>query len=263
MLRVAVLLLSVLAGLWASGPARADDETLIAHFRQRPPEMVLDGERMYGPLKDILEEAVDTLGYRLDWRYTPFARSKMELEHGFVDLVPRVFRTTGREAYIHFLGPIGYQRKDILFLVRKGREGSISRYEDLRDKMIAVKRGTYYFDRFNDDETLSKVLVVDDLQIVQHFAHNRVDVAIIVDRPAIEEALKQQGVRNYAFADYIYANIIGNYYGMSKKTPHAPLHQRLSEILVEMRDSGRVGEIYRAHGVVPPKSSPEAAMEGP
>lgn len=48
-------------------------QTLTADFRHRPPEMVLDEatNSMTGPLKDIVEQATQKLGYSIEWRSRP------------------------------------------------------------------------------------------------------------------------------------------------------------------------------------------------
>lgn len=49
-------------------------QTLTADFRHRPPEMVLDEatNSMTGPLKDIVEQATQKLGYSIEWRSRGF-----------------------------------------------------------------------------------------------------------------------------------------------------------------------------------------------
>ena len=112
---------------------------LQADFRHRPPEMIIEDGRLLGPLKEILEEAAGISGYTIEWRTAPFKVSLQGLRTGQVDIVPRTIRNNEREEFIDFLGPIKEQKKDILFIVPKGKEESIRVYEDLYNLSVGVK----------------------------------------------------------------------------------------------------------------------------
>ena len=230
----------------------AEDRTLKADFRHRPPEMVVDGENLSGPLKDIIDEAAKIVGYQIKWKNVPWPRSVVNFKQGNVDILPRILRNKEREAFTYYLGPIGYQQKDILFLVRKGQENLLNSYEDLCKVQVGVKRGAAYFDKFNHDQKINKYLSYDDKNMSKMFAANRLDTMIILDKAAIETAFEKIGFTNYSYANYKYVQRIGNYYGLSKKSPHAQVYQKLNEVLLEMTKSGRVAEIYKKHNVVPP-----------
>ncbi len=237
-----------------AGTVLAEDSSLRADYRQRPPEMVIDEKtgRFSGPLIDILEEAARKIGHRIKWRKAPFQRNYKELKLGLVDVVPRVILTEERKAFVAYLGPIGYQRKDIVFLVRKGREGLLKLYDDLHKIRVGTKRDTAYFKQFNEDKDINKILSLDDKNMAKMFAANRFDTMIILDVSAIEEALKDINFSDYSYANYRYVQKIGNYYGMSKKSPRIGLYEKLNAALLGLARSGRVKEIYDNYRVVPP-----------
>lgn len=247
-----LLIVWLLAGFLGVATA-ADNQVLIADFRPRPPEMVVaEGERISGPLRDILEEAVTRHGYSVQWRVVPFPQSMHSLETGQVDLVPRVVHTKEREAIIHFLGPIGFQDKDIHFLVRKGQEGRIRSYEDLKSLVVGVKLKTAYFDPFDNDPAIQKTTSSDDHSLARMFVGGRFETVALLDRQAMEGVLTWLGFKDYAFAEYRFRQRIGNFYGMSAKSSHAALAPQLNATLAEMVSSGRVAAIYRIHNVDPP-----------
>lgn len=243
----------VLLGAGLAGGAVAEEKLLKADYRPRPPEMIVgEGENISGPLKDILDEAVARHGYRVEWRVVPFPKSLHDLEVGQVDIVPRVIRTLERDVFVQFLGPIGYQEKDIYFLVHKGQEGSIRTYEDLRSVVVGVKLKTAYFDPFDGDATIRKEASSDDSSLARMFIGGRFEAIAMLDRPAMEGVLAGLGFKDYAFADYHFQQKIGNFYGMSKKSPYAALFPDLNATLAEMSASGRVTELYKIHHVEPP-----------
>ncbi|MBF0134507.1 MAG: ABC transporter substrate-binding protein [Magnetococcales bacterium] len=237
--------------------AAAEEKLLKADYRPRPPEMIVgEGEQISGPLKDILDEAAARNGFRVEWHVVPFPKSLHDLEVGSVDLVPRVIRTTDRENFVQFLGPIGYQDKDIHFLVHKGQESRIRVYEDLHSLVVGVKLKTAYFDPFDGDKAIRKETSSDDSSLARMFIGGRFETIALLDRPAMEGVLAGLDFKDYAFADYHFHQKIGNFYGMSKKSPHAASFPALNATLAEMSASGRVTELYKIHSVDPPILNP-------
>ncbi len=216
--------------------------------------MIIDGktERFSGPLIDILNEAARKIGYRVKWRKAPFQRSYNALQQGRVDVVPRVILTEKRKAFVAYLGPIGYQIKNIVFLVRKGQEDLINTYHDLKNLSVGTKRDRAYFKQFNEDKGLNKVLSLDDRNMAKMFVAKRFDTMIILDLKSIEKALKDINFTNYSYANYKYLPKIGNYYGMSKKSPKIGQYKILNAALLELAQSGRVKEIYENYRITPP-----------
>jgi len=230
----------------------AQDNILRADFRQRPPEMIINGDKKLGPLKDILEIAAKKIGYSVNWRNAPFPRSLSDLKDGKIDILPRTVKTQKREKFVNYLGPIGYQDKTILFLVKKGYEDMIQSYSDLRSLKIAVKRKTAYFKQFNEDNSLDKEESMDDDNMVQMFDRGRFDTMAVLDVASLELALKKYHITNYTYAKYKFSQRKGNYYGMSKNSKHNKLYTSLNEILLNMAKTGEVSKIYKLHGIKPP-----------
>jgi polar amino acid transport system substrate-binding protein len=242
--------------LAASSYTNAEEKVLRASFRSRPPEMLIDEKTkaLSGPLKDILDEAAAKIGYQVSWSEVPFARSiAYELENGNgSDVVPRVHYTQERTRFIEFLGPIGYQQKDVVFLVKKGKENSINTYEDLRKMSVGVKRGSFFFEEFYVDKQIRKIDGLDDKNMVMMFDVGRFDTMIVLDKEALEQELKNHHISDYSFANYKYTQKIGNYYAMSKKSKLIRLAPQLQNALMEMLAGGRINAIYTQYNLLPP-----------
>jgi polar amino acid transport system substrate-binding protein len=252
MTKVTVLLSVLLSLLFIYNSLQAEDNVLQADFRHRPPEMIVEGKKMWGPLKDILEEAAKKIEYRIKWRIAPFARSLGDLKKGVSDILPRTVRTEEREVFVNYLGPIGYQQKDILFLVKKGKEDLINRYEDLKGLSIAVKRKTAYFKRFDKETTFNKIETKGDDIMAKMFQKGRFDTMAVLDRVSLEKAMGKYNITNYSYANYRHIQRNGNYYGMSKTSINAGIYEQLNEILMNMAKSGKVTEIYMKYELEPP-----------
>lgn len=244
----------ILIGCFFSGLLWAEAKVLYADYRHRPPEMVrvVKTNTFYGPLRDILEEAAGKIGYTISWRFAPFPRSLEDLKHGRIDIIPRTIKAKEREPYVLYLGPIGYQQKDIHFLVTKGMESSINSYDDLYQFRIGVKRRTAYFPKFDKDGQIRKVVALDDKNMAEMIVKNRFSVMIILDTDAIESALAKLDYSNYAYANYKYVQKIGNYYGMSKKSINTDKFKLLNSAIKEMVVEGRVTYFYEKYNIDAP-----------
>lgn len=230
----------------------AENRILQADIRHRPPQMVIEHNVSSGPLKDLLDEAAENIGYKIKWRIAPFARSLKDLQNGRIDIVPRLIKTEPRQEFIDYLGPIGLQQKDILFLVRKGHEDKIQHYDDLYNYEIGVKRDTAYFEQFNNDLKLNKNLLLDDKNMSSMFAANRFNVMIVLDKDSIEHAFKKIGFTDYAYAEYKHKQNIGIFYGFSKLSPDKKIAVALEQSLLELSHSGRIKQIYLDHKLSAP-----------
>ena len=238
-------------------PASHAELLLRADYRERPPEMQALDNEPNGPLIAILDTAAKRIDARIEWRYAPFVRSLEDLKSGRIDLLPRVLFTDERKAYVYYLPAIGIQRKSIRFIVKPGREASLRSYADLREGVIGAKRGTAYFDEFDGDGLISKVLATDDHLLARMFRAGRLDAVAVLDREAIEAQFRKIGFSDYRYADYRYDQSIGNYYGASLRLYRGQkqaIYDRLAHELRRMRESGEIAAIYRRYGVAPPST---------
>jgi polar amino acid transport system substrate-binding protein len=231
----------------------AGEYMLVADYRQRPPEMIIDEQTgdFSGPLIDILNMAAAEVGLTVKWQQNYFKRSYSRLIRGNVDIVPRVIIKKERKQFVKFFDPIGYQQKNIVFIVKKGKESLLTKYEDLYKITVGVKKGTAYFKRFDSDARINKKMSVDDKNMSMMFAANRFDAMIILDMQAFEKALKDIGFDNYALANYKHVQVISNQYAMSKKSPKIDMFDKINQAFNNLVKNDKVRECYQKYNLVP------------
>jgi len=234
--------------------AIAEDIVIKADCRQRPPEMLYNKKtrECSGPLIDILNQAVKEAGAKIKWARRPFQKSYTLLKRGKIDILPRVIKTKERQEDAKFFSAIGYQIKDIVFAVKKGHENDIQKFEDLQKYRICTKRGTAYFDQYNDNRTIYKVNCVDDADLTRKFSRGRCDAAIILDVKSFEKVMKLTKEDDFAYAKYLYSNKIGNHFAMSLKSKHLLLFDKIDNTLKKMNDSDEITKIYQKYNLTPP-----------
>ncbi len=233
-----------------ASPSSSLADTVTAHARPRPPELVVENGAVSGPLKDVLDEAAGKIGITLAWENVPFARSVQDMQSGRDVIVPRVRRTPDREPYVLFLGPIAIQKRNVLFLAPKGKT-TVGKYEDLAGLTVGIKRGTAYFDRFDADKSLKKVEASDDGNLVNMLLAGRFDLIATVDKPALDATLKAQNVTDVAYVPYQQAIDGENLYGIGKSSALAKRAPDLDAALKAMAANGRVREIYGIYKLNP------------
>jgi polar amino acid transport system substrate-binding protein len=195
--------------------------------------------------------AAAEVGLTVKWQQNYFKRSYSRLIRGNVDIVPRVIKKKDRKQYVKYFDPIGYQQKNIVFIVKKGKEALIEKYEDLYKITIGVKKGTAYFKRFDSDARINKKLSVDDKNMSMMFAANRFDAMIILDMSAFEKALKDIKFDNYSLANYKYVQVIANQYAMSKKSPKIEMFDKINQAFRNLVKNDKVQECYLKYNLEP------------
>ena len=136
--------------------------------------------------------------------------------------------------------------------MKRGKEDTLKSYDDLLHLAVGAKRGTAYFEPFNKDTSIKRFEAPDDENLAKMFDANRVEVLIVLDRPAIEKVLKELNIVGYAWTPYKEPVQLGIYFGMSRASRHIAMAETLSNTLKAMAKSGRVNDIYAAHNVPPP-----------
>jgi len=236
-----------------SASVNAGEFMFEADYRQRPPEMVIDEHTgdFLGPLIDILNMAAAEIGMTVKWQQNYFKRSYSRLIRGSVDIVPRVLYNEERKQFVKYFDPIGYQQKNIVFIVNKGKEALIEKYDDLYKITVGVKKGTAYFKRFDSDARINKKMSVDDKNMSMMFAAKRFDAMIILDMPAFEKALKDIGFDNYALANYKHVQVISNQYAMSKKSPKIEMFDKINQAFKNLVKNDKIQECYQKFNLEP------------
>ena len=236
--------------LFLSRPASA--ETIEGHFRSRPPEMVIAADgALSGPIKDVIEAAVRSIGQTIHWQVVPFARSLDALNNGEPVLVPRLRIDPERADYVRYLGPIVIQRRLVKIAARTAQAVTIRNYGDLKALRIATLRGSSTFARFDDDTSIDRQIMTDDGGRARLLAAGRVDAIVSSDPATLKQAFEAIGFTDWAWAPYQISLESGSYYGIARNGPLAAFGDALNQALQHLVESGDVARIYQAYGLNP------------
>ncbi|RDH45358.1 substrate-binding periplasmic protein [Zooshikella ganghwensis] len=250
MMKKIIVIFSALM-MFSSLTYAAKIKVLRADFRERPPLMFQVGGKPGGPLVDILNLIAKEGGYRISWRKSPFQRSIKDIKLGTVDIIPRVSLNEKRAKFLHFLGPVGYRLANTLFLTETQLKTKIASYNNLYGLVVGAKRGSFYFDEFNNDNSLNKKLYGHYSAMARALSSGEVNVLAVIesDRKMQEQEFGGAVGSQYVYADYVHVRKEPVYYALSKKSPYSGQKDTLNSILQSLIDSGKVKAIYNKHKV--------------
>lgn len=189
-LLIAALLL-VAGSAWAQpGPA-----PLRFAFSELDPWKVKQGNEYGGAYTEIVRELARRLNRPLQIIDCPLKRCLKLLEAGEADIAIGVQQSPERLRYLQYL-TTPYRRisSDRIFIVKVGGH-RIARYEDLLHLRIAVKQGSEYFDRFDEDAHLTKDPSPTNESSLRKLLLSRVDAMVLPEDQALP-LLEQMGVRH-------------------------------------------------------------------
>ncbi|KPA12598.1 amino acid ABC transporter substrate-binding protein [Candidatus Magnetomorum sp. HK-1] len=249
-----IVFIIIFVGIFTASLSIAKNIVIKAHCRHRPPEMFFNEntKKCEGPLVEILNEAINQVDGTINWDSRPFQKSFSLLKRGKIDILPRVIKTKEREDDVKYFSPIGYQVKPILFAVKEGHENDIKSFDDLLKYRIGAKRGTSYFEEFNENKNIYKIFGIDDSDLSKKFIGGRCDSIILLDVRAFEKMMKFMKFKDFTYAKYRYLNKIGNHYAMSLESKNLKLFDKIDNIINKMTSSGRIKSIYLKYKLEPP-----------
>ena len=241
--RTSTLCLCLLLLLLQPLSARAENEILRVSFNPLPPWKIIDDTgRPDGIDIAFLRLLAKRMKLEIKFVHLPFKRGLKTLEHGDIDLMVGMLRRPSRETYAHFLTPPYKNQTNKAFYVLKGKEDTITRYEDLRPLAVGTQLGGQYFPRFDMDANIKKSEVKDTEFNVRMLLAGRIDTFITTEA-AGDYRLAQLGLTDcITKARYLYSEQPDVYMALSKKSP---LSARLTEFNKVMQDLVEHGEFER------------------
>lgn len=162
-------------------PANAAKDSLIACIDEHPPYQIL-GEQPKGLHIDALHKLSTLLAKNITFIQSPnFARCVALLERGEVNVIAGLNPTEERKRFA-FFAP--FKQADSLKVISK-QEITIKSYDDFKNKIIGVSRGTLYFHRFDQDKELDKIEMQNDRIGLSLLQKQRIDLMMV--SPALLE----------------------------------------------------------------------------
>jgi polar amino acid transport system substrate-binding protein len=190
----------------------------------------------------ILEEIASQLGLELEIVECPFKRCLKYIETGRVDVMTALGLRPEREVFVDYVYPPYYSKNAKAFYTKKGSSVHIKKYEDIYDYRIGVKNGVRYFPRFDTDPKIVKESVNTVPINMSKLVEGRVDAIINTEIQMDYLIIKHDFVGKFNKAPYAVEKG-RDFIGVSKKTKHPGIKEKIEKIVLKMVVSGAVDVI--------------------
>lgn len=198
---------------------------------------------------DLVSTALQRAGYPSEYIEVPWARVLRGLEQGDYDVIISAWYSEDRERYGLFSAPYLVNR---IRLLRHNRTPvDFNELADLRPFSIAVVRGYSYGAAFDQDQTLTKVPVLDFGQGARMLAAGRVQLALEDELVAQYYLRRDLGKAGSALV-FVPKPLQENGLHILVRRTHPQYREIVSgfnRAIIEMRADGTYQRIYERHGL--------------
>jgi polar amino acid transport system substrate-binding protein len=158
-----------------------------------PPYMIVDGEKEYGIMLDVLKRIAPRIGYNVETRKIPRKRVDQMLLEGYIDGTPRAIEWTETPEQFLFTDPI-VQVEEVFFFP----EGSALDYRKPRDlfgKTVVTHLGYHYpaLEPHLSSGDITRFDVARDEDMFRYLMHGDRFHAAIADRLVGKWLIRNQG----------------------------------------------------------------------
>jgi len=207
-----------------------------------PYRISLDGENLSGIDIDIVHALEERLGLAIDIEIHPWPRALEMMRQGEADIMTGIAWSEERNSYISFI-PVPYSAVQPVFYSLKGSGVSVSSYSDLSGKRIGQSLKTVYFEPFDTDVALEKVILTAENQILRLLSLGRLDLAVGTD-PNISWDIKRLGYSGlFERTSYVPPVKTDLFIGISRKSAALDLADDIERVLRELIACGEIEKI--------------------
>ena len=245
--------LMLISALLLTTAAVSRGETLRYAVFSAPPFMILGKansiESEFGGIDlDIVREIARRMQLDVRFMKCPWVRCLRWLQEGQADLLTSAYKKPEREAFMDYLEKPYLASLPIAFYHKSDRNYSIAKYEDLNiAKTIGVLSDASYFDRFDQDKSLSKHEVTSQDLLFPMLMHERFDL-IAGYVPTENYRLVTEGYKGKIQKSvYEFTGVDPVYMALSKKSPLSKRKPEFDRINDELIKEGFIGKLVESY----------------
>ncbi len=240
---VGTLWIILLIGLFHGGELSAQTVNVIKVVgNHAPPYRIIEGDSFSGIYFDAMKEIGKRTGTTIDFKEQPFKRALRLMEYGRADVMLGPNRNPEREAYMVYTeATVGRANK--AFYVHP-ESPLITQYDDLKGKRIITHRGKRYFDKFDNDGSLKKIVTNSYTQAIEMVSRRRGDVVIMPESEG-GYLLKENNVTLKKSPFIVRGK--QSYITISRKSPVIKLQTKIEEAMSEMISDGTMDNILNRY----------------
>ena len=214
----------------------AKQNQLVACVDEHPPYQYI-ADVPYGKHITALKILAEVLGKELTFVKSPnIARCLSFLNAGHVDVIAGLNITKQRQEFT-FYAP--FKLADELTAISR-KEIIINDYNDFKGKLIGVPRGAIYFAKFDNDDSLNKVAIQNEIVGLSMILKNRIDLILagpdILNIDPDNKGYKMLKASKIALGED-FAKV--TYFGFSIRNKLAMSQDKITSLVKDAFDKGR------------------------
>jgi polar amino acid transport system substrate-binding protein len=221
---------------------------LVFAFKEMPPWKTVEDGHYTGAYTEIVRELARRLDLPLEIRPCPLKRCLYMMETGDASIIIGVQDTAARRPYLHFLqAPYRRHSADKVFYVLKDKGPQIRSYAELAPLRIGVTYSAAYFERFDQDKTLTKDEAANMGVSFRKLMLGRVD-AVVAAEDQGEAELAMHGLEGKVVkAAFRVTDPTPRSIAISRKSPYAARLADFERAMTAMDKDGTLAALYKRY----------------
>jgi len=168
------------------------------------------------------------------------------LQQGKADLMTGLARAAEREAYIRYL-PRPYYACAPRFYTARERAPALRSYAQLSGLNVGQVLGSAYFEPFDSDQSLRKIAVNNESQLLEMLARGRLDAVIGTDCQVDYELRDPRWAARIVKAQFRPAARTELFIGFSRQRPLQAEYSRVEQALEQLHAEGWIAQAARRY----------------
>ncbi|GAA0771445.1 transporter substrate-binding domain-containing protein [Roseibium denhamense] len=239
--------------IFALAATSAGAATITVEVRHRPPELLVQDGEVSGSVYELVEAMMQDTGHTASYVEIPWKRSILRAQNGDAGVLVRHSMNDERAQFL-FPMPYGFEKREVLFIRRKGSNANPVSFSDLSKYQIGKRASAYYYPEFNQNRDLRTVEATDEQTLIKMLAAGRMDLVISDDLALFRENAEAAGLpfdQHFEAASFKEVLLNGRFFSVPRTGYTSGYAEDLNCAIYKLRVTGRIEDIFKAAGLKP------------
>ena len=271
-----ILFVSFLLTATVNSQATSDKRTFVATVQDYPPAMVVccpsrlnleqlldkktrplteaEAEFVFsGPARELVSELAIRMDHQLNWKVESFSASMSSMKNGSVHLIPWIYASKERMAFMRFAGPVNVDPAAAYFLINRKKHGDIVEFKDLYRLKLADEKDALTTPEIDDNPKLNILRFNSRIEALDAVLNGSADALIDSNLQRLLQIKKQGRAATLDVATFSFSYERPIYIGISKKLVKEEDAIQIDKLIEEFFSDGTMKQIFKSYDLPTPK----------